>query len=337
MTEVAQRAGPDVSAGRIASVLARNRELSLVLIMVVMGGMVALQAPQFLSASNLTQVSVFASIVAIAAIGQAIVIITRNVDLSVEAMIGLVAFVVADILRQQVLGPAEAMLVGIGLGLILGIINGFVVVALKVPAIVATLGTLSIYRGIAFLLAGGKQVTFTELPPGYSDPARDTILGIPLFVVIAAVILVIAALAMRQTRMGRHAYAVGSNPDAAKVLGIRAGMVVFIAFAACGLLAGVAGVLWGIEFGTIDATAATGLTLQIVAAVVVGGVNIFGGSGTVVGAALGAVFLSFVANALILLRFSQFWLQALFGVVILVAIAVDALIRERAARRATDR
>jgi rhamnose transport system permease protein len=337
MTEVVGRARPGLSLGRIASLLATRRELSLVVIMVGMGLLVALQAPQFLSASNLTQVSVFASIVAIAAVGQAIVIITRNVDLSVEAMIGLVAFVVADLLRQQALGPMEAMLVGVGLGLVLGMVNGLIVVVLRVPAIVATLGTLSLYRGIDFLLAGGKQVTFTELPAGYSDPARWTIVGVPLFVLIAVMITGVAALAMRQTRMGRNAYAVGSNPDAARVLGIRAGVVIFVAFAVCGLLAGVAGVLWGIEFGTINATAASGMTLQIIAAVVVGGVNIFGGSGSVVGAGLGAVFLAFVANALILLRISQFWLEALFGVVILVAITLDSFILRSAQRRSGDR
>ena len=130
---------------------------------------------------------------------------------------------------------------------------------------------------------------------------------------IAVVVVVVAAVVLRQTTFGRQVYAVGSNPEAAAILGIRTRLVTIVAFAVCGLLAGVAGVMWGMEFGTINATAATGVTLQVIAAVVVGGVNINGGSGTVVGAALGALFLAFIQNALILLRLSQFWLQAIYG------------------------
>ncbi len=322
--------------GRAFGTLARQRELSLVAIMLLGGIVVALRAPQFLSQSNLTQVTVLAAVIAIAAIGEAMVVITRNVDLSVEAMMGVVAFAVADLLRRHTLSPVEAVAFGVGFGLVLGMINGFLVAGLRVPAIVATLGTLSIYRGVAFLLAGGKQVTFTDLPDGYTDPAQADILGIPLFVVIAIVLVVVFSVVMRQTRFGRQVYAVGSNPEAARILGIRAGAVVFVVFALCGLLSGIAGVLWGMEFGTINASAASGVTLQVIAAVVVGGVAIFGGSGTVAGAALGALFLAFISNGLILLDFSQFWLQAIYGVVILVAVGLDAVIL-RSARRSTVR
>ena len=149
----------DGPVARILAVAARQRELSLVAVMLAMGVFVAFQAPQFLSAGNLTDVTVLASIIAIAAVGEAMVVITRNVDLSVEAVIGLVAFVVADLLSGQVLPTPMAMAAGVGLGLTLGMINGLTVAVLRVPSIVATLGTLSIYRGIDFLIAGGKQVT----------------------------------------------------------------------------------------------------------------------------------------------------------------------------------
>ena len=147
-------------------------------------------------------------------------------------------------------------------------------------------------------------------------------------------VVVIGTALLRWTRFGRQVYAVGSNPEAAAILGIPARGVVFAAFAMCGLLAGVAGVMWVMQFGTINGTAATGVVLAVVAAVVVGGVNIFGGSGTVAGAAIGAIFLGFVANALILVGLSQFWLQAIYGVVILVAVSADALINRRIQRLA---
>ena len=321
---------------RIGAAVGRYRELSLLVVMLGLGAAVALQAPRFVSVSNLTQVSTLASIIAIAAVGQALVIITRNIDLSIESTIGLVALVVADLLANQVLDVPVAMAAGVGLGLVLGMGNGVLVAVFHIPAIVATLGTLSIYRGLSFLLAGGRQVTLTQLPDDYTNAARATVFGLPVFLLIAIGIVVVVGVTLRRSRFGRRIYAVGSNPEAAAILGIRTGLVIFIAFALAGLLAGIAGVMWGMYFGTINATAATGSVLQIVAACVVGGVAIFGGSGTVVGAGLGALFLGFIQNALIILRLSQFWLGAIYGVVILLAVAADAVILHRL-RRAQKR
>jgi rhamnose transport system permease protein len=319
------------------STVARQRELSLVAIMFVLGGLVSITAPQFLTVSNLSQVAVLASIIAVAAVGEALVVITRNIDLSVEAMIGLVAYSVASVLERQALDPPAAIACGLGLGLLLGMTNGFVVTVLRVPSIVATLGTLSIFRGVDYLVAGSHQVPLAGLPPGFTDPARDTILGIPMFVLVAVIVVVIGSIVLRSTRFGRQIYAVGSNPEAAAILGIPSRLVVFAAFSLCGLLAGIAGILWVMEFGTINGTSATGVVLSVVAAVVVGGVSISGGSGTLAGAALGALFLGFIANALILIGLSQFWLQAIYGVVILVAVSADAIILRRIQRATAGR
>ena len=319
------------------STLARQRELSLVAIIFVLGGLVSISAPQFLTVSNLSQVAVLASVVAVAAVGEAIVVITRNVDLSVEAMIGLVAYCVASVLESHRLDAPAAIAFGIGIGLVLGMINGVIVTLFKVPAIVATLGTLSVFRGVDYLIAGSHQVPLAALPPGFTDTSRDSILGLPDFVLVALVVVVIGSLILRSTRFGRQVYAVGSNPEAAAILGIPARLIVFTAFSMCGLLSGVAGVLWVMEFGTINGTSATGVVLAVVAAVVVGGVNIFGGSGTLAGAALGALFLGFIANALILVGLSQFWLQAIYGLVILVAVSADAIILRRIQRATTGR
>jgi rhamnose transport system permease protein len=320
------------SRTRGAAQLARQRELSLLVIMLAFGALAAIAAPQFLSASNISNVASLASIAAVAAVGQALVVITRSIDLSIEATIGLVAYMVAVTLEQQVLDAGPAIVAGIAIGLGLGMVNGFIVTVLRVPPIVATLGTLSIYRGIDYLIAGSHQVPVASLPPGFTDAAYDSILGIPIFVWITFGIVAIGSLALRYLPFGRQLYAVGSNPEAAGILGIPSRRVVFIAYGLCGMLAGVAGVMWVVQFGTINGTAATGFVLAVVAAVVVGGVNIFGGSGTLVGAALGAYFLGFVANALILVGLSQFWLQAIYGVVILGAITADAYLRGRLQR-----
>jgi rhamnose transport system permease protein len=333
MTAMANVARP---RGQWLSTIARQRELSLVAIMFVLGGLVSISAPQFLTGANLSQVAVLASVIAVAAVGEALVVITRNVDLSVEATIGLVAYCVARSLELQVLGPPGAIVLGLGIGLLLGMVNGVIVAVFRVPAIVATLGTLSVFRGVDYLIAGSHQVPLAGLPEGFTNAARDSILGIPIFVLVAVVAVAIGSVILRSTRFGRQVYAVGSNPEAAAILGIPSRLVVFAAFSMCGLLAGVAGVMWVMEFGTINGTSATGVVLAVVAAVVVGGVNIFGGSGTLAGAALGALFLGFIANALILVGLSQFWLQAIYGLVILLAVGADAIIVRRL-KRATVR
>jgi len=337
MSESGATATMAVSRDRGAwlGVVARQRELSLVAIMIVLGALVSIAAPQFLTVDNISQVAVLASIVAVAAIGEALVVITRNVDLSVEAMMGLVAYCVAVSLENHALDAPGAILFGVGIGLVLGMINGFVVTVLRVPAIVATLGTLSIFRGVDYLIAGSHQVPLAGLPPGFTDAAHDNMIGIPIFVLTAVIVLVIGSLVLRWTRFGRQLYAVGSNPEAAAILGIPSRRVVFAAFSMCGLLAGIAGVMYVIAFGTINGTAAGGYTLQVVAAVVVGGVGIFGGTGTLAGAALGALFLGFIANALILIGLSQFWLQAIYGLVILIAVSADAVILRRLRRAAS--
>jgi rhamnose transport system permease protein len=198
-----------------------------------------------------------------------------------------------------------------------------------VPAIVATLGTLSAFRGIDYLVAGSHQVPLAGLPPGFTDAARDAVLGIPIFVLIALVIVVVGSAVLRSTRFGRQLYAVGSNPEAAAILGIPSRLVVFTAFSLCGLLAGVAGILYVMEFGTINGTSATGLVLAVVAAVVVGGVNIFGGSGTIMGAMLGGVMIGTLEQSLFRLQINEFWRDAVLGLLILLAVASDAVILNR--------
>jgi rhamnose transport system permease protein len=323
------------SRGSWLMAIGRQRELTLLAIMFVLGAGVSTIAPQFLSVENFSQVAVLASITAIAAVGEAIVIITRGIDLSVEATIGLVAYAVARSLELGIVDPWGALAMALLIGLILGSINGFIIAVLKVPAIVATLGTLSIFRGIDYVIAGPDQVPVAALPPDFSNLAQASVMGVPVFVLGTIVVVALGTWLLRSTRFGRQVYAVGSNPEAAAILGVPSRRVVFSAYAICGVLAGLAGVMWVIEFGTINGTAATGVTLAIVAAVVVGGVNTLGGSGTLAGAAIGALFLGFIANALPLAGLSQFWLQAIYGLVILLAIASDQLIRRGISRANT--
>jgi rhamnose transport system permease protein len=315
---------------RIVRSVSRVRELGLLVVLLAIIVIVTIQVPRFFSLGNFEQILLSVAIIAIIAVGQTLVVLTRNVDLSVGSTVGISAYIVADLLKQH---PQTSILLvillGCALGLGLGAINGLLVTIGRVPAIVTTLGTLYIYRGIDFLIAQGKQVSAYDVPDSFLNLATIKILGVPLLIIFAAVIALIFAFLLRYTRQGRQLYAIGSNPEAARLVGINSNALIFGAFLICGLLAGFAGVLWAARFATIDARAATDKELLVIAAVVVGGVNIFGGSGTVLGAVLGAIVLGTIDNSLTLLKLSQFWLQAIYGAAIIVAVTTDALITRR--------
>src|SRR2546423_1611812 len=314
---------------RLPGQVNRVRELGLLIVLILIVIIVGIQAPRFLSVDNFEQILLSVAILAIVAVGETLVVLTRNVDLSVGSMVGLTAFVTAYFFKEL---PHSNLLIGIllgcALGLAVGMVNGLIVSFGRVPAIVATLGTLYAYRGLVFIVASNttSQINASDVPSSYLALATTQIFGIPALILIAAAIAVIVGYFLHASPGGRQLYAVGSNPEAANIIGIRRDWLVFSAFAASGLLCGLAGVLWGARFATVDATNATGLELQVIAAVVVGGVNIFGGSGTILGAVLGAIVLGTLENSLNMLRISQFWLQAMDGAAILLAVALDAFI-----------
>ena len=314
---------------RLLGLISRVRELGLLAVLLLIILVVGLQAPRFLRIDNFEQILLSVAILAIVAVGETLVVLTRNVDLSVGSIVGMTAFVTAYFFKEL---PGVNLLLGIllgcALGLLLGIINGLIVSLGRVPSIVATLGTLYVYRGLVFVIAANttSQVNASDVPTSYLALATTQIFGIPALILIAAIIAIIVGYFLHASQTGRQLYAVGSNPEAAKVIGIRQGRLVCGAFAASGLLCGLAGVLWGARYATVDVTNATGLELQVIAAVVVGGVNIFGGSGTILGAVLGAIVLGTLENALNILNISQFWLQALYGAAIIGAVVLDAFI-----------
>jgi rhamnose transport system permease protein len=318
-----------VNQSRLYRLVNRVRELGLLVVLLLIILFMGVQAPRFLSIDNFEQILLSIAILVIVAVGETLVVLTRNVDLSVGSMVGVTAFVTAYFFKQL---PDVNLLLGIllgcGLGLALGIINGLIVSFGRVPAIVATLGTLYAYRGLVFVFAANttSQVNASDVPTSYLALATTQIFGIPTLILIAAAIAIIVGYYLHAAPTGRQLYAIGSNPEAASIIGIRKDWLVFATFAASGLLCGLAGVLWGARFATVDATDATGLELQVIAAVVVGGVNIFGGSGTILGAVLGAVVLGTLQNALNILNISQFWLQAIYGAAILMAVILDAFI-----------
>jgi len=314
------------------------RELGILLALGLLVAVTAIANPRFLGAQSIKDLLLGSTILAILAVGQAVVVITRNVDLSVGSILGLSAFATGSLFVASPSLPIPvAVLVGLVLGAICGAVNGGLIAAARVPALVVTLGTLYVFRGIDYRWAGGRQINAADMPDGFLRLGNDTVLGIPLLTLVAVVVLVVAGFYLRSYRGGRELYAIGSDPDAARLSGIPVGRRVFFAFVASGALAGLAGVLHAARFGTLDANAGINSELNVVAAVVVGGVAIFGGSGSVYGAALGAVLLTTIASALPVLGINPFWQRAAVGALILAAIGLDRALAIRVARRLRGR
>ncbi|MCU4749834.1 ABC transporter permease [Streptomyces sp. G-5] len=314
---------------------AHPRELGVLAALVLLVAVTAAANSRFLSGQSVRDLLLSAAVLTVLAAGQTIVVLTRNIDLSVGSVLGLSAFGTADLLSAAPGTPLPlAALAGIAVGALCGALNGALISYGGVPALVITLGTLYVFRGVAHSWAAGRQINAADLPRPFLDLGTATLAGIPVLALLATAVVLAVAVWLHSYRSGRELYAIGSEPAAAARAGIPAGRRVRTAFLLSGSLAGFAGVLYAARYGTVDATAGQGLELQVVAAVVVGGVAIFGGSGTVLGAALGALLLTCIGTSLAVLRVDPFWQQAVVGALILAAIGLDRLLTARLAARA---
>jgi rhamnose transport system permease protein len=312
------------NARRLVDLVFRAREFGIVAVLVLLVTATAIAEPRFVDLTNIQFILVDTTIFALLALGETMVVLTRNVDLSLGSVLGLSAYLSADQFGHHPGIPIGVVfLIGLSIGLACGLVNGFLTVVGRVPSLVVTLAMLYIVRGIDVLVVGGGQVVASSLPTSFTEIPKKTVAGIPVLAVVVAVVIAVGAYYLRSFRSGRELYAIGSNPDAARLAGIPSGRRVFTAFLVSGAIAGIAGVLYAARYGTIDSTAGIGYELQVIAAVVVGGVAIFGGSGSVVGAAFGALLLQTILSALYVLGVSPFWNQAIAGALLLGAIVLD--------------
>ena len=313
------------------------RELSLVFLIVLIFLFFGTQIEGYFSPRIFNRVTSDVAIIAVVAFGETVVLLTRNFDLSVGSVVGLTAFFTGKLLTfNPELMPVVALLFAIGLGAILGSVNGLIVSYGRVPSLIVTLGTMAIYRSILVAFpAGTKNVVTHELPEWLLDLGRTNVFSIGEFnirplVAVALVMLVIFQLLITYTRFGRRLYAVGSNPEAAEVGGLPSKRIVLFAFILSGAMAGLGGFMFLVRYGDLTPAAAQGMELQVIAAAVVGGVSTLGGSGTMIGALLGAVLINLLQQSL--LRWpviSNFWVGALLGMLILISVTIDAVIINR--------
>jgi rhamnose transport system permease protein len=317
------------------------RELGILAALLLLVVVTVIANPRFLSAQNIRDLLLSASILTVLAAGQTIVIITRNVDLSVGSILGLSAYATGTLLVIAPDTPVVlVILAGMAVGAACGFLNGGIVAIAKVPSLVVTLGTLYAFRGLDSLWASSSdrlQINAADLPASFKALGGARLLGIPVLFLIAIVVVLVVGFVLRNYRSGRELYGIGSDPAAARLSGIPVGRRVFTAFVVNGALAGLAGVLYAARFQTLDATAGTGQELFVVAACVVGGVAIFGGSGSVYGAALGALLLTTIGTSLPQLGLNPFWRDAAVGALILAAIVLDRTLSLRLARRLRGR
>jgi rhamnose transport system permease protein len=314
----------EASPRRLVDLVLRIREFGIVAALGLLVIVTIAIQPRFFSQQELLFVLQAAAVFALLAVGETIVVLTRNVDLSVGSVLGLSAFISAQQFgRHPGIPIVLVFLIGLGIGVGVGVVNGLLTTAGRIPSLVVTLAMLYIVRGLDILIVGSGQVVASSLPNAFLNIPQAAIGGVPYLAIAIAGVVAVAAYYLRSFRSGRELYAIGSNPDAARLAGLPMARRVFTAFVVSGAFAGIAGVLWAAQYGTIDSTAGTGYELQVIAAVVVGGVAIFGGSGSVVGAAIGALLLNTINSALYVLGISSFWDQAIAGALLLAAIALD--------------
>ncbi|NNE89688.1 MAG: ABC transporter permease [Silicimonas sp.] len=305
--------------------LIKSREMLLIGAIVVLLGVISTRFPAFVAPSNLAHVFNDTSPLILLAIGQMIVILTKCIDLSVAANLALTGMVVSMINVAAPGVPVPVILaVAVALGTALGMFNGLLVWKLGIPPIVVTLGTMTIFRGVIFLLSDGKWVNSHEMSPAFKAFPRAEILGLPVLSWIAIVVVVLFTIVMTRTTLGRAFYAAGGNPHAATYAGIDVGKTQFWAFTISGALAGLTGYLWVSRYAVAYVDIAGGFELDVVAACVIGGVSIMGGIGSVGGAVLGALFLGVIKNALPVVNISPFWQLAISGSAIIIAVALNA-------------
>lgn len=311
----------------------KHREVWLAGVIALLVAVVALRFPAFATPARLLAVFNDYSILVILALGQMVVILTRSIDLSMASNLAFTGMAVA-MTNAAFPGVPVVLLVvmALAVGAALGAFNGVLVWKLGIPAIVVTLGTLTIYRGATFVLSGGAWVNADAMTPGFIALQRASFLGLPVLSWFAIVAVALFHVLMTRTPLGRSFYAAGVNPTAAVYAGIDVGRTRFLAFVISGAAAGLCGYLWVSRYVIASTEVANGYELQIVAACVIGGVSIAGGIGTVGGAMLGALFLGVIGSALPVIGVSPFWQLAISGAAILVAVVLNARGEKRGGR-----
>ena len=323
MRAISTKTGEPAHAGVLDTM--RNwlkiRELNILSVLILVGIVISIFSPYFLTTNNLMGVFRSFSLVGIMSIGMMLVIITGGIDLSVGSVMGLSSLMTA-LAFQHGLGPLPAVLSGLCAGLMVGAFNGFLITWIQLPPFIATLGTLSIGRGLMYIITKGVPLT-PDVPDSFTFIGQGYFGFVPVPVVIMLLLTVCFSILMRRTRFGRHVYATGGNEVAARLSGVRTHRVKFTVYALSGLIAALAGVVSFSRFVSAEPASGFGAELDVIAAAAIGGASLSGGVGSVEGAIIGAALAGIITNGVVLLNIDTYAQQAITGCVILIAVSID--------------
>ena len=316
---------------RLQHVLHAHPSISPLLVLIVSFIIFTILNPRFAAPGTIGIILQQTAVIAALAIGQTLVILTAGIDLSVGAIAILSSLVMATLATQNGLPGWLALLLGIGVGVVAGAVNGLLVTRLKLPPFIVTLGTLSIFTAMALLYSGGQEIGRRDLPAIINWTGTPIILGpfrITTGVLLVAVLALIVAFCLSQTAWGRHVYAVGNDIDAARLVGIRVDRVLLSVYTVAGLLYGITAWIQIGRAGTASANAIVDANLDSITAVVIGGTSLFGGRGAIIGTILGALIVGFFRIGLSLAGVDDQWRVLATGVLVIVAVSIDQWIRK---------
>ncbi|HTU01447.1 MAG TPA: ABC transporter permease [Candidatus Sulfotelmatobacter sp.] len=323
---------------RAASYTESFRELGLLVFIGIICLAVQLRNPAFLTLSNIADLLTNTAILSILSVGMMMVILTRGIDLSVGATIALAGMVSALTVNSfRAISPVVSVLEGMAVGTVAGVLIGALIARFNVLPIIATLGFMNILRGLTYVVSKGAWVSAYQMSDGFKAIASGGVAGISTPIIIAVAINLAFFYFINHMRTGRQIYAVGSNPEAADISGIPRRRIILMVYTVQGALAGLGGVIWVAKFASAQSDTALGFELSVIAATVLGGVSISGGSGKVSGLILGTILFGILNNALPLINVSPFWQQAIQGIVILAAVLTNVLVKRNSQRFALRR
>jgi ribose transport system permease protein len=299
----------------------RIRELNVLSVLLLVGLVISVFSPYFLTTNNLMGVFRSFSLIALMSIGMMLVIITGGIDLSVGSVMGLSSLVTALVFQHGYNAPA-AIGAGLAVGIAVGAFNGFMITWIQLPPFIATLGTLSIGRGLMYIITKGVPVT-PDVPDSFTFIGQGYIGFVPFPVVILLAMTAVFSVVMRQTRFGRYVNATGGNEVAARLSGVRTARVKFTVYVLSGLIASMAGVIAFSRFVSAEPASGFGAELDVIAAAAIGGASLSGGAGSVEGAIIGAALAGIITNGVVLLNIDTYAQQAITGCVILIAVSID--------------
>jgi ribose transport system permease protein len=299
----------------------KHREMNILAVLIIVSLIISLFSPYFLTINNIMGVSRTISITAIMAVGMTMVIITGGIDLSVGSIMGLSSLMTA-ILFQHGFPTIAAVTVGILIGVVAGLINGLLITKVNLPPFIATLGTLSIGRGLIYMITKGFPIT-PNIPESYSFIGQGYLGFVPIPVIAMLVLMIVFSIIMSRTRFGRHVYAIGGNETAAKLSGVKTNLTKIMVYVLSGTISAVAGIILFARLSSAEPASGFGAELEVIAAAAIGGASLAGGYGSIIGAIIGAALIGVISNGIVLLNINTYSQQAITGIVILIAVSID--------------